>query len=477
MKVKQYQNTKIVATVGPACSSYEKLLELVDVGVDVFRINMSHGEHDEHAKIFEYVKRINKKNNIYIGILADLQGPKIRVGEIENGYIEIKNGDILTFVDEECVGTKDRIYMSYDNFAQDVKAGEQVLVDDGKIVLKVISTDLMGTVKLEVIFGGKLSSNKGVNLPDTKISLPCLTKKDMADLDFILQYPVNWIGLSFVRKAQDIKDLKKIIEKSGHLAKVIAKIEKPEAVDHIDSIIKVANGIMVARGDLGVEMPIEKLPAIQKLIITKCIQRARPVIVATQMMESMIENPSPSRAEVTDVANAVLDGADALMLSGETSVGKHPPLVVMAMSKIIAETEKGFEIIAKRPKPSHKTRTFLSDVVCFNAAKTAEEVGARAIVGMTVSGYTAFKISSYRPRCYIFIFSDRPEMLATLNLVWGVRCFYYDKFTTTDETITDVTDILLHERFIKKGQIIVNTASMPLFKKLRTNMLKVTVVE
>ena len=389
----------------------------------------------------------------------------------------IEKGDVLTFTNEECLGTKEKIYMSYDRFSLDIKVGEQVLVDDGKIILKVLSTDRKGIVKLEVLFGSTLFSNKGINLPDTKILLPSLTKKDLLDLNFVLQYPVNWIALSFVRKAQDIKDIIKIIKKKNHLAKVIAKIEKPEAVQNIDSIIKVANGIMVARGDLGVELPIEQLPAIQKMIIKKCIQRARTVIVATQMMDSMEHNPLPTRAEVTDVANAVLDGADALMLSGETAVGKYPRLVVEAMDKIIKETEKSYEITSKRPKPSSKARTFISDVVCFNAAKTAEEVNATAIVGMTVSGYTAFKISSYRPRCYIFIFSDNPQMLATLNLVWGVKCFYYDKFTTTDDTFSDVTNILKHEKFVDKGHIIVNTASMPLFKRMRTNMLKVTIIE
>ena len=477
MKVQQYQNTKIVATVGPACSEYDQLVSLVEGGVDVFRINMSHGSHEDHQKVIENVQKLNEDLKIYVGIMVDLQGPKIRIGEIKNGSIDIEPGEILTFTEAECEGTKDCIYMSYKGFASDVKVGEKVLVDDGKIVLKVISTSEEGEVKLEVLYGSKLSSNKGVNLPDTKISLPSLTEKDLIDLEFALQFPVNWIALSFVRRSQDIKELKKIIEKKDHLAKVIAKIEKPEAVDHIDSIIKVANGIMVARGDLGVEMPIEKLPAIQKMIIQKCIQRARPVIVATQMMDSMITNPSPTRAEVTDVANAVLDGADALMLSGETSVGNHPTLVVEAMNKIIEETELAYELKFKKPKPSSKSRTFLSDVVCFNAAKTAEEVGARAIVGMTVSGYTAFKISSYRPNCYIFIFSDNLQALATLNLVWGVRCFYYNKFTTTDETIQDVTDILVAENFVKKGQLLVNTASMPLFRRLRTNMLKVTIVD
>ncbi|HEX5625691.1 MAG TPA: pyruvate kinase, partial [Saprospiraceae bacterium] len=340
-----------------------------------------------------------------------------------------------------------------------------------------LETNKKDLVRLKCLFGGILSSNKGVNLPDTETSLPSLTEKDLRDLEFILTQPVNWIALSFVRKAQDIEDLLKRIESVGHTAKVIAKIEKPEAIKNLDAIIKISNAIMIARGDLGVEFPIEKLPTMQKLIITKCIQRARPVIVATQLMDSMIQNPSPTRAEVTDVANAVLDGADAVMLSAETSVGKHPLLVVKAMNKIINEAEKHYGILTKKPKPSDKSSTFLSDVVCFNAAKTAEDIKAQAIIGLTVSGYTAFKTSSYRPNCPIYIFSSAEHMLGTLNLVWGVRCYFYDKMSSTDETIEDVIHILKQDKKLKAGDLVVNTGSMPIHKKLRTNMLKVTEVE
>jgi len=371
----------------------------------------------------------------------------------------------------------EKIYMSYPQFARDVKIGEKVLVDDGKLVFEVLESNLVDTVKLKVLFGGILSSNKGVNLPNTKISLPCITEKDEKDLEFILTQPVHWIALSFVRSPKDIKDLESRIAAKGHPAKTISKIEKPEAIEKIDKIIKASNGIMVARGDLGIEVPMEKLPSIQKEIVRKCIQRARPVIVATQMMDSMITNPSPTRAEITDVANAVLDGADAVMLSGETSVGKHPVKVVQAMNKIIDETEKHYSFEGRRPTPSEKSRTFLSDAVCFNAARVAEEIKAKAIVGMTSSGYTAFKISSFRPKPDIYIFSDKMHMLSTLNLVWGVRCFYYDRFTTTDETIKDVTDILKNTEKLDSGDIVVNTASMPIHKRHRTNTFKVTVVD
>ncbi|MBP6173923.1 MAG: pyruvate kinase [Saprospiraceae bacterium] len=470
-------NTKIVATIGPASSSYEALRDLALAGVAVFRLNFSHGKHEDHASVIEHITRINEEFDMHVGILADLQGPKLRIGLIENNSLPVNPGDILTFKDEECMGNAHQIYMSYDHFARDVKPGEKILIDDGKLVFEVLETNFKDTVKLICLYGGILSSNKGVNLPDTEVSLPCLTEKDLVDLEFILTKPVNWIALSFVRKASDVEDLQQRIAAAGHYAKVIAKIEKPEAIRNIDNIIKVSNAIMVARGDLGVEMPIEQLPAMQKMIINKCIQRSRPVIVATQLMDSMITNPSPTRAEVTDVANAVLDGADAVMLSAETSVGKHPVIVVEAMNRIISEAEKHYAFQTRRPKPSEKSSTFISDVVCFNAAKTAEEIKATAIIGLTVSGYTAFKTSSYRTNCPIYIFSSAHHMLGTLNLVWGVRCYYYDRMSSTDDTIEDVVQILKIDGKVKSGDFIVNTGSMPVHKKLRTNMLKVTEVE
>ena len=377
------------------------------------------------------------------------------------------------------MGTKEAIYMSYPQFAQDVKVGEKVLVDDGKLEFEVIETNQKDEVKLKVLFGGVLSSNKGVNLPNTKISLPSMTEKDEIDLAFILTQPVNWIALSFVRHPKDLKELRAKIDAVGHPAKIIAKIEKPEAIERIDKIIKNSNAIMVARGDLGIEVAMEQLPGIQKMIIKKCIQRARPVIVATQMMDSMITNPSPTRAEITDVANAVLDGADAVMLSGETSVGKHPSIVVKAMNKIIEEAEKIYwpDINNKRPKPNSKSTTFHSDVICFKAAQVAEDIGAKAIIGMTVSGYTGFKLSSFRPNAKIYIFSDQTHILATMNLCWGTRCYFYDKFTTTDETIDDVIAILEKAGRIQKGDYVVNTASMPLHKRFRTNTIKITELE
>lgn len=473
------QNTKIVATIGPACNTYEKLLELAQAGVDVFRLNFSHGTHEDHLKVIQHIVRINAENSTHLSILADLQGPKLRVGKIKDNALSLQPGDIITIVNEEVLGTMEKIYMSYDEFAQDCEVGERILMDDGKLVFEVAETNKKDLVRLRCLYGGILSSNKGVNLPDTNVKQPSMTVKDREDLAFILTQPVNWVALSFVRRAADITELREILEQHRHPAKAMAKIEKPEAVKNIREIIKAANGIMVARGDLGVEMPIEQLPITQKEIIQLCMQYARPVIVATQMMDSMITNPSPTRAEVTDVANAVLDGADAVMLSAETSVGAHPALVVQAMTRIIGQAEKHYwpQIFPKRPHAIEKSRLFHSDVVCFNACRVAEEIGAKGIIGMTTSGYTAFKVSSFRPKARIFIFSDSMSMLNTLNLVWGVQCFHYDRFTTTDETIEDCTNILKEEGFVQAGDSIINTASIPIRHRFRTNMLKITEVE
>ena len=472
-----HQSTKIVATVGPASRSYEVLRDMAAAGVDVFRLNFSHGTHEEHKEVIERVLQINAEYGWHVGILCDLQGPKIRIGKIGGRTVELKDGSEITFTTEEVLGDHKRVFINYQKFVSDIDVGERVLLDDGQLVLKVKEIVDSHNVILEVVHGGPLSSNKGVNLPDSHISLPCLTTKDLNDLEFILTQPVNWIALSFVRSGSDIVELRQYIEQAEHPAKIIAKIEKPEALDDINKIIKKSNAIMIARGDLGVEVPMERLPGIQKRIIRKCIQRARPVIVATQMMNSMIDNPAPTRAEVTDVANSVLDGTDAVMLSGETSVGKYPVGVVQAMNRIIEEAEKNYSMVGRRPKPAHKSSTFLSDVVCFNAAKTAEEIGAKAIIGMTISGYTAFKLSSCRPNSKIYIFSERHYMLSTLSLMWGVHGFFYDKFTSTDETVKDVVRILKTAGMIKQGDVLVNTGTMPLHHRGRTNMMKVTVVE
>jgi pyruvate kinase len=477
MEISNFQKTKILATVGPASNNYSTLLGLIRAGVDAFRLNFSHGTHEDHLQVYEYIQHINKKYRTNIAILADLQGPKLRVGEMENGKIPLQKGDILTFVNEPCVGTAEKVYMSYEQFAQDVKVGEKVLVDDGNVQLLVKSTNGVNEVKLEVLYGEYLASRKGVNLPQTQISLPSMTEKDLRDLDFILQYDFNWIALSFVRTADDIHELRKKITAKGSRAKIIAKVEKPEAISNIDSIIEATDGVMVARGDLGVEVPMQRLPMLQKMIVDKCIQKAKPVIVATQMMDSMIKNPTPTRAEIIDVANAVLDGADVVMLSGETAMGIHPIKVVQAMNDIIAEAEKMDSVYYRSLTPSEESDSFHSDAICYNACRIARQVDAHCIIGMTKSGYTAFMVSSYRPRQHIFIFSSDINMLKTLSLVWGVRCFYYDKFTSTDDTIHDVQEFLIKRGHLKAGDVVINTGSMPLHARKKTNMLKISVVD
>ncbi|CAA6819484.1 MAG: Pyruvate kinase (EC [uncultured Aureispira sp.] len=477
MEISNFQKTKILATVGPSSSNYSTLLGLVKAGVDAFRLNFSHGTHEGHLKVFEYIQYINKKYKTNISILADLQGPKLRVGEIENGKMPLKKGDILTFVNEPCIGNSEKVYMSYAQFAQDVKVGEKVLIDDGNVQLLVKETNGTDEVKLEVLYGEFLSSRKGVNLPQTNVSLPSLTEKDLRDLDFILNHDFNWIALSFVRSPKDIYDLRKRIQARNSRAMIIAKIEKPEAIENIDGIIDATDGVMVARGDLGVEVPMQRLPMLQKMIVEKCIKKAKPVIVATQMMDSMIKNPTPTRAEIIDVANAVIDGADVVMLSGETAMGIHPIKVVQSMNDIIVEAEKMDSVYYKHLTPSEKSDSFLSDAICYNACRIARQVDAKCIIGMTKSGYTAFLVSSFRPRQSIFIFSSDENMLNTLSLVWGIRCFYYDKYTSTDDTIKDVQNLLVAGGHLKTGDVVINTGSMPLLERKKTNMLKISVIE
>ena len=471
----KYTNTKIIATLGPACDTKEKILELVYAGTDVFRLNFSHVDYEIYEKLINYIIEINEEYDLTIGILADLQGPKIRIGDVENDGFNIVSGEILTIASEKKVSNNGEVYVSYDGLENDVKPGERVYINDGKIVLEIISVG--NEVRAKVIEGGFVKARKGVNFPDTDMQLPSLTTKDLKDLEFILKFPVNWIALSFVRKESNIKDLKKLIKQSKHPAKIIAKIEKPEAVKNIKSIIRQCDAIMVARGDLGVEIPIEELTGLQRYLIDTSIRKSKVVIVATQMMESMISSTTPTRAEVTDVANAVLQGADAVMLSEETAMGSHPAMVVETMNKIIRGAEKTFKPTKEIPKPEPKSQTFESDIVCFNAAKIANEVGAKAIIGLTISGYTAFKVSSFRPEVNIFIFSKIRSILATLNLVRGVRGFYYNIDSSTEETHRNLTKILKDKSLVAEGDLVVHTSSMPVFQKQRTNLIRVARVE
>ena len=475
-----FHRTKIVATVGPACDTYEKLLELVKAGVNVFRLNFSHGSHENKAAIIEHIRKINKTEPYNIAILGDLQGPKLRVGDIENGALKIEPGEILTFTSKEkVIGTKDRIYVSYPDLHKDVNEGEKILIDDGKLEVVVTSISPSGDVKVSVTHGGILLPKKGVNLPDTAISLPSMTEKDIEDFEFIVQQELDWVALSFVRKAEDIVNLKKLLTDRNSPVKVMAKIEMPSALADLRNIIVESDGVMVARGDLGVELPVEKVPMAQRDIIRKCIHRGKPVIVATQMMESMIDRVKPNRSEITDVANAVIEGADAVMLSAETATGQHPTLVVETMRKIIIEVERTEYRYNREQdlRPQAHSPSFLSDAICYNACKIASDISANALIGMTQSGYTAFMLSSYRPKSPLYIFTKRRYLVNQLSLSWGVRAFYYDEEDSLDAIFFDQIVILKERGFVNPGDIVVSTGSTPVHLHLPTNVLKITKVE
>jgi pyruvate kinase len=467
----------VVATIGPSSSNEEVLKEMILAGVDICRLNFSHGSHDLHLNTIETVRKINKDLGTHVTLLCDLQGPKIRLGEMENGEAFWEKGDQVIFSTTKVIGTRNRVYITYPQFPRDVKEDDLILVDDGKLELKVIGTNSKDEVHAEVLIGGIVSSKKGVNLPNTYISLPSLTEKDLADLEFALSQNVDWVALSFVRSDKDIYELRDKINERGKKALIIAKIEKPEAVRNIDAIVKATDGVMIARGDLGVEMPMEEVPVIQKAVVRKCLANSKPVIIATQMMESMIANPKPTRAEANDVANAVMDGADAVMLSGETSVGLYPVRVVEFMDRIIRKVETEKSIYNVDYNLNIHSDTFLSDAVCLNAVLMSKEVEAKAIISMTKSGYTAFKIASFRPEAKVFVFSDDRELLTKINLIWGVRGFLYDKYASTDETFHDVIEILKEQGYLMKDELVINTASMPIQAKARTNTLKITIVD
>ena len=471
------RKTKIIATIGPASSSKTILMKMINKGVNVCRLNFSHLSHEKAKEIITIIKSINQELHVHTAILADLQGPKIRVGAFEKPRTLKKGAELSLSNDQK---EEKAIFINYSNFAKDVKKGDRILLDDGKITLKVSQVISEKTIKAKVIFGGRLYSNKGVNLPDTEISLPCLTQKDKKDLTFILGEKIEWIGLSFVRRAEDIVKLKKIIrKKKTSNARVIAKIEKPEAITDIDNIITQADAVMVARGDLGVEIPLHKVPVYQKMIVEKCIAQSKPVVIATQMLESMTKNISATRAEVNDVANSVIDGADAMMLSGETSIGKHPTKAIDTMRKIIRDVEGSEHNISKQEtaKRTSKSERFLSSAICSSACQIAEKTRAKAIITITYSGYNTIKTSSYRPTAFIYAFTNNHAILNTLSLVWGVQGFYYDRGATTDQTIQETKEILKKGKFLKKGELVVNLASTPAQERGMTNMMKLSKVK
>ncbi|MDP2454443.1 MULTISPECIES: pyruvate kinase [unclassified Kaistella] len=477
---KYLKKTKIIATLGPASSDKETMTQLVQAGVDIFRINFSHADYDLVRKNVEMIREINKELGQSVGILGDLQGPKLRVGIVKEGSY-LNPGDILTFTNEKIEGDSTRVYMTYQKFPQDVKAGETIMIDDGKLVLQVIETNNVDTVRAKTIQGGPLSSKKGVNLPNTNVSLPALTEKDIEDANFILDLELDWIALSFVRHAQDIIDLKEIIKNhptNKQKTPIIAKIEKPEGVKNIDEILMECDGLMVARGDLGVEVPMEEVPAIQKNLVEKARKYSKPVIIATQMMETMINSLTPTRAEVNDVANSVLDGADAVMLSGETSVGRYPVDVVKNMSKIIKNIEQTHFYRHKNSPIEHDfdciDERFITNRICLAAVRIAKTTNVEAIITLTYSGYTAFQISAHRPNSNIIVFSSNKRVITMLNLLWGVRAFYYDMQKSTDETIIQVNMLAHTYGYVEQGDFVLNLNATPAYEDGKTNTLRLT---
>ena len=476
MKLETSNNTKIVATMGPASWHKDVMKDMIVAGVNVFRVNFSHGDHETHRRTIRLVKELNKEFNCKTAVLADLQGPKLRIGDVVEGAV-INEGDTLTFTTNRVEGTAELVYMNYQKFPQDVNTGEHILLDDGKLMCEVLETDKKDTVVTKVIQGGPLKSKKGVNLPNTKVSLPCLTEKDLEDVVVAMEEGVEWIGLSFVRDADDVNELRKIINDFGSFAKIVSKIEKPEAVVDIDKIIDATDAIMVARGDLGVEIPYSSVPMVQKMIVEKCHLKAKPCIIATQMMESMIDSQSPTRAEVNDVANSVCDGADAVMLSGETSVGKFPAKVVETMASIVAHVESTFDVKPNiENEPSVKNERYITKTICYNAAKIADQIDATAILTMTFSGYTALKIAGHRPKTKIIVFTANRQIMNQMSLVWGVEAFFYDKMESTDQSFKDIKAILKESGAVKDGDLIVNIASMPIQERGFTNMLKISAI-
>ena len=472
--IKKRKKTKIVATLGPAISSKEMIKEMMISGVNVFRVNFSHADYEDVKTRIRYIRELNLENNFNVAVLADLQGPKLRVGVMKEG-VEVKEGDEFTFTTEPCTGDEKKAFMTYQNFPKDVEKGENILVDDGKLLFEVIATDRNNSVKTKVMRGGPLNSKKGVNLPNTKISLPALTEKDIKDAIFAIEQDVDWIALSFVRTPEDLVKISDLIkDKSNYKIPVIAKIEKPEAVENINHLTSYCDGLMVARGDLGVEIPMQKVPIIQKMLVRKAKEARIPVIIATQMMETMITSQIPTRAEVNDVANSIMDGADAVMLSGETSIGQFPVEVIKAMRSIITSVEDSELIEGYVQGVNCINERYISKAVCSNAAKLADEIGAAAITTLTNSGYTAFQISARRPKSNILAFSDNRRILAGLNLLWGVKAKFYDKMVSTDETIEDLNKITLENDYAKKGDFVINLTSMPVMAKGMVNTLRVS---
>jgi pyruvate kinase len=471
------KKTKIVATLGPATASAEVIEKMILAGVNVFRVNFSHADYQDVSKRIQMIRKVDQKLNTNTAILGDLQGPKLRVGEMEEG-VEVKPGDRVLFSTEApFVGNAQKAYMNYKNFPKDVAKGERILLDDGKLIFEVTQTNKKNEVEAVVIQGGPFKSKKGVNLPNTIISLPALTKKDIEDAKFIFTQDIDWIALSFVRYSQDLIALKELME--AHCDRkipIISKIEKPEAIENIDKIIAYSDGLMVARGDLGVEVPAQEVPLIQKKLVLLAKNARIPIIIATQMMETMIDSLTPTRAEVNDVANSVMDGADAVMLSGETSVGKYPVEVIQTMANILTAVENSELIEVPHTPPTIRTKRFITKSICYHAAHLANDIEASAICTLTNSGYTAYQISAWRPLSHVLVFTSNRNILNQLNLLWGVKAFYYNNLNSTDKTVEEINQIAFEKGYVEKEDMIVNLTAMPIESKGMVNTLRVSII-
>ncbi|HEY4619186.1 MAG TPA: pyruvate kinase [Flavobacterium sp.] len=472
------KKTKIVATLGPACSTREIIKDMIDAGVNVFRVNFSHADYSDVKEKINIIRGLNDEYGYTTAILGDLQGPKLRVGVMNEGVV-VNDGDLITFTTaEDILGTAQKVFMKYKNFPNDVNPGERILLDDGKLIFEIVETDKKTEVVARVIQGGELKSKKGVNLPNTKISLPAMTEKDIADAIFAIEQKVDWIALSFVKTPQDLKDLQDLIaEHSEYKIPIVAKIEMPEALENIDKIVAYCDALMVARGDLGVELPAHEVPLVQKELIRKAKMARIPVIVATQMMETMITSLTPTRAEVNDVANSVMDGADAVMLSGETATGNYPVQVIEKMTQIIKAVEDSPLIQVPQNTPQIKTKRFITKTICRHAALMANAINAKAICTLTNSGYTAFQISAWRPSAYILVFTSNKRIMTQLSLLWGVKSYYYDKVVSTDDTVTDINEIVKEKGYVTKGDFLINLAAMPIKEKGMVNTMRVSEIE
>ena len=471
------KKTKIVATLGPATASDEIIEKMILAGVNVFRINFSHADYKDVSDRIKMIRRVDKKLNVNTAILGDLQGPKLRVGKIEEGAFVNPGDKVLFSTDTPFEGNAQKAYMNYQNFPKDVSQGERILLDDGKLIFEVTSTNKKNEVEAVVIQGGAFKSNKGVNLPNTKISLPALTEKDIKDAKFIFTEDIDWIALSFVRFSQDLIDLQDLMKKHcDRRIPIISKIEKPEAIENIDKIIAYSDGLMVARGDLGVEIPAQEVPLIQKRLVLLAKKARIPIIIATQMMETMIDSLTPTRAEVNDVANSVMDGADAVMLSGETSIGKYPVEVINTMANILTTVENSELIEVPQEPPTIRTKRFITKSICYHAAHLANDINARAICTLTNSGYTAYQISAWRPQAHVLVFTSNRQILNQLNLLWGVKAFYYSNLNSTDKTVEEINQIALEKGYIEKEDMLVNLTAMPIESKGMVNTLRVSVI-